>query len=69
MKASDRIVNIIEDHALICHFLDSVVCALENGTELPNFVPVLNDTLITDHLSTITERLKGLKNGQDSYRS
>lgn len=57
MKASDRLINIIEDHANITQFLDQVCCALENGTEMPNFVPVLHDTLVTDQLGVIAENL------------
>lgn len=59
MKVSNRILDIIEDHACICQTLDQIVCALENkGVEMPNFVPVLNDTLVTDHLSKIMQELK-----------
>jgi len=58
MKVSDRILNIIEDHACITQFLDQVCCALENGdTDMPNFVPVLHDTLVTDQLSIIARNL------------
>ena len=57
MKNSDRLINIIEDHALMVHAIDSIYCALENGTPMPNFIPVLNDTLITDQLSRIAEAL------------
>ena len=55
MKASNRMVNIIEDHACICHFIDCLCTSIENGTELPNFVPVLNDALVTDQLGKIAE--------------
>lgn len=59
MKASDRMIDIVEDHACITQFLDQVCCALENdGMEMPNFVPVLHDTVVTDQLGIIAGRLK-----------
>lgn len=57
MKIDDRIINIIEDHESIIQTLDGIVCAIENGTDLPNFIPVLHDSVITDHLSKICETL------------
>ena len=57
MKVSDRVINIIEDHESIVQTLDAICCALENGTPMPNFIPVLNDTLVTDQLSKICEAL------------
>ena len=56
-KVSDRVINIIEDHESIVQTLDGIVSALENDKPLPNFIPVLHDTLITDHLSKICEHL------------
>jgi len=58
---SDRVVNIIEDHESIVQVLDHIVCAIENGTEMPNYVPVLHDTLVTDHLTTVLEAIKGVR--------
>lgn len=58
MKVNDRIINIIEDHACITQFLDQLSCAIENDdTEMPNFVPVLHDTLVTDQLGRIAGKL------------
>lgn len=61
MKASDRLINIIEDHACITQFIDAVCCALENGTDMPNFVPVCNDTVLTDQLGKIAETITNLR--------
>ena len=61
MKASERTLNIIEDHALIVHTIDSICTALENGTEMPNFIPILNDTLVTDQLGRICEHFTSLR--------
>lgn len=57
MKADNRIINIIEDHALIRHTLDSIYCALTGDAPMPNTIPVLNDTVVTDQLSMIAEKL------------
>lgn len=54
-RVSERMINIIEDHAMIVHAIDSIACAIKNGTAMPNFIPVLNDTVVTDHLSKICE--------------
>lgn len=58
MKVDDRILDIIEDHESIIQTLDGIVNAIDNGLEVPNFIPVLHDTLITDHLCKICEKLK-----------
>ena len=57
MKINDRVLNIIEDHESITQTLDQIVSALENNSPMPNFIPVLHDTLMTDHLSRICEAL------------
>lgn len=61
MKADEKILNIIEDHANIVHAIDSICCSIENGTEMPNYIPVLNDLMITDQLSLINETIKKLR--------
>lgn len=66
MKMSDRVIDIIEDHESIVQTLDGMVSAIENGLEMPNFIPVLHDTLVTDHLSTICEKLKKKEDGKDN---
>lgn len=58
---TDREINIIQDHACIVHFIDSLSTAIENNDDLPNFVPVLNDTLVTDQLSMIAETICKLR--------
>lgn len=64
METNDRVINIIEDHESIVQTLDGIVSALENGTPMPNYIPVLHDTLITDHLSTICEHLNKNRDGK-----
>lgn len=63
MKVNERILNIIEDHESIIQTLDQIVSALENDTPMPNFIPVLHDTLMTDHLSKICEKLNERRHG------
>lgn len=57
----DRIVDIIEDHTMMAHAIDSICCALENGEEMPNYIPMMNDTLVTDQLGRICEHINKLR--------
>ena len=57
MKPSQRLLDIIEDHESIVQTLDAICCAMENNTPMPNFIPVLNDLVVTDQLSKIVEAL------------
>lgn len=61
MKVNDRILNIIEDHESITQTLDQIVSALQENKPMPNFIPVLHDTLVTDQLSIICEKLNALR--------
>jgi len=61
MERSDRLIDIIEDHASVCQFIDCVNAAISNGTDMPNFVPVLHDTLLTDQLGFIAETITNLR--------
>lgn len=58
---SDRVVNIIEDHANITQFIDQMATAIDNGTDMPNFVPILHDTLMTDLLCKVSETITNLR--------
>lgn len=62
MSDSDKVIEIIEDHVRVTDYLDQLCCAIENPKiELPNFVPVCNDSLVTDRLTTIAEHVKDLR--------
>ena len=61
MENNMRLIDIVEDHAMIVHTIDSIACSIENGTEMPNFIPVLNDTLVTDQLGKICETITKLR--------
>lgn len=58
MEATDRLLNIIEDHESVTQFLGNLAVSLSDGYSLPNFVPVLHDSLLTDYLSKICEKLR-----------
>ena len=62
MDADGKIIEIIEDHALLCAILCSIAHSLKTGAPLPNHLPCLNDGVMTDILSSICERLKRLRN-------
>ncbi len=60
-KGIDRIVDIVEDHAIMCGFLEELSCyikAKENGGEPPRpFMPHMNDIKLMDTLSTVAEKV------------
>lgn len=58
MDADNRLIDIVEDHAIICDVLVRINIALSSGRDLPYVIPVLNDTEMTDHLTRIVEHLK-----------
>lgn len=60
-KGIDRIVDIVEDHAIMCGFLEELSCYIkskENGGEPPRpFLPHMNDIKLMDVLSTVAEKV------------
>lgn len=62
MDKNKGYIEIIEDHVRVTDYLDQLCCAIENPkVEIPNFIPVCNDSLVTDRLTTITEHIKELR--------
>lgn len=61
MKVNKPVLEVIQDHTRMADTIDSICCAIENGTEMPNFIPVCNDTLISDQLSKICETITTLR--------
>lgn len=57
----NEVVEIIEDHTRVCDTLDSICCSIENGCEMPNYIPVCNDTMVSDQLSKICETITNLR--------
>lgn len=51
----------IEDHTRVCDVIDAICCAIENGTDMPNYVPVCNDLMLTDQLGKICETITTLR--------
>lgn len=62
MKVNKEILEIIQDHTRVTDFLDALCCAIENPkVELPNFIPICNDSLVTERLTQIAEHIKDLR--------
>ena len=61
MKKIDIILEIVQDHTRVTDTIDSICCAIENGTEMPNFIPVCNDPMISDQLGKICETITELR--------
>lgn len=55
------VIEKIEDHARVCDTIDAICCALENGTDMPNSIPMCNDAMLTDQLSKICETITALR--------
>lgn len=60
-SAENRTIDIIEDHARVCDTIDAICCAIENGTDMPNFIPVCNDLQLSDQLGKIAECITTLR--------
>lgn len=57
----NNILEIIQDHTRVTDTIDSICCAIENGSEMPNYIPVCNDVLISDQLAKICETITKLR--------
>jgi len=55
------VVEKLEDHARVCDVIDAICCAIENGTNMPNYIPLCNDVMLTDQLGKIAEHINQLK--------
>lgn len=55
---NERIIDIIEDHESLVQCIDHICCSIQNGMEMPNYVPMLHDSLLSDQLCRIIEKLK-----------
>lgn len=59
MIPEKKMVEIIEDHARLCDVIGQIACALSDvRVQYPNYVPLFNDTVLSDHISSIIERLR-----------
>ncbi|MBO5594666.1 MAG: hypothetical protein J5931_08695 [Prevotella sp.] len=61
MKVTDKVLEIVQDHTRVTDTIDSICCAIENGTDMPNFIPVCNDTMVSDQLGKIAETITNLR--------
>ena len=66
MCAGEQVLHIVQDHESIVQFLDVLCCSIENDrVDVPNYVPMLNDGLMSDKLSKLAEFVKERKdNGE-----
>lgn len=58
---SEQVIEIIQDHTRVTDTIDSICCAIENGTEMPNFIPVCNDAMVSDQLGKICKTITNLR--------
>lgn len=63
MEASDRLIDIIEDHESLRQTLGAINVALEENFPMP-IIPTLNDLVLTDILGKICERLNNSRDGK-----
>lgn len=57
MKFNERIVNIIEDHALVVDFLSELAWSIRNGDAPPRHIPSLSDSATMDALGVVCEAI------------
>lgn len=55
------VIEKLEDHTRVCDTIDAICCAIENGTDMPNYIPVCNDGMLSDQLSKIAECITKLR--------
>lgn len=56
-----RLYDNIEDFARVRDVIDAICCGIENGTDMPNSIPIFNDLMLTDQLSQICETITTLR--------
>ena len=53
------IIEVIEDYTRMKDWIDGLACAIENDdTDIPNHIPLLNDSLLTDLMSKISDTVR-----------
>lgn len=60
-SAPFSVVEKLEDHARVCDTIDAICCAIENGTDMPNYIAMCNDAMLSDQLSKICETITILR--------
>jgi hypothetical protein len=61
MESNDRLIDIIEDYESVKQFIIAMHSAIVSGNDMPNFVPVMNDSLMTDFLGEISQTITQLR--------
>ncbi len=60
--ARNRMLDNAEDLALVRSTIDSICCGIENNSDMPNYIPVCNDLMLTDQLGKIATCITNLRN-------
>lgn len=60
-KMGDRLLDTVEDFARVSDMLSQIAYSIRTGCEYPNYIPCMNDALLTDLLSDIIYELKKLR--------
>ena len=64
MMNNDRIIDMIEDFALVKDFLNNLVCAVKHDdVDVPNFIPELNDGAVGEQLECLAKAVSERKGG------
>jgi len=64
MEIDNSVLEIVQDHTRVTDTIDSICCAIENNIDMPNFIPVCNDTMVSEHLGKICEYITELRKKQ-----
>ena len=56
-----RILEHLEDFVSAKDTIDAICCGVENGTDMPNYIPVCNDLLLSDQLGKIASCITSLR--------
>lgn len=60
-SAENRTIDMMQDYVRVTDTIDYICCAIENGSDMPNCIPVCNEVLLTDQLSKICETITKLR--------
>ena len=60
-EAMNRVLDNAEDFVSVKNVIDAICCAIENGTAMPNYIPVCNDLLLSDQLGKISSCITSLR--------
>lgn len=59
--AANRLIDDAEDFVSVKNTIDAICCSIENGSEMPNYIPVCNDLMVSDQLGKIASCISSLR--------